>query len=504
MKTGCLLDATSNQTGMTFPFIERQSSFWLVLLPALLAVSVALPFAGAPFWRDEIFSVESVESFAELRHLFFNVENNMALYHALLAVWTHLFGASAYTVRSLSLLGAVLCFPVLYLLMREFTSKTASFFSCLLLSIHPMFLFYAIEARSYIFLVLSALVTSLLFFRWFYTPDFRRQIWFAIASAAGVYVHYFGVFVPFVCGVFLLLRKPEKRELRSFFLGGMLQMVLISPLILTQIGRTGQINWLAEPSVEKLLKGIIQLTGENTAGTLVFLGLLTLALIPAFSALDARKKDVTLFFLALLTLPMAITIVVSFTLQPVFTQKYLLFVLPAVVALLALTLFCGCLNRPSIYFLLLFFFINWMYLNVQRLPNKGSGFQHATAFVMKNLGEKDTVLCYPPHLLYYVDFFTTDKKGRRYANYPWQTQLPVWQEGRLEADLAEIRTYANSYSTVFLIIKETGSVTIEANGLSFESMRDTLVARFPKAESHVFYQKKNEPVRVFVLRDGID
>ena len=109
----------------------------------------------------------------------------MSLYLVILHFWIRVFGDSEMATHALSLLFAVITIPVFFALERKLMNRTSSFFGALLLSISPLFVYYAIETRSYSMLILSATVSSLLFIRMLRKPGYGLAIWLWIIGRAG-------------------------------------------------------------------------------------------------------------------------------------------------------------------------------------------------------------------------------------------------------------------------------------------------------------------------------
>src|SRR5579864_3485186 len=103
----------------------RTITFLLLAITAAGAVLRFLYLARKSFWLDEGVSVMLARlDLANLLHILWRREANMALYYGLLRMWLH-FGGGDYFVRSLSAVISVAAIPVIYLLViRQDTSTT--------------------------------------------------------------------------------------------------------------------------------------------------------------------------------------------------------------------------------------------------------------------------------------------------------------------------------------------------------------------------------------------
>ncbi len=118
------------------------------------------------------------------------------LYYLLLYGWTIVFGTSDTALRALSLFPALLCFPLLLRIGRELGGWRAALSACALFSFSPVSIYYSTEGRPYALVWLCTLSCAAA------GLELRRRgarlvpmlAWIG-ASAAGLWTHYFFVFV---------------------------------------------------------------------------------------------------------------------------------------------------------------------------------------------------------------------------------------------------------------------------------------------------------------------
>jgi 4-amino-4-deoxy-L-arabinose transferase-like glycosyltransferase len=222
----------------------------LVALAAALQLGLALRH---PLWADEIFSLamatgHSLEhpaavartdagdfveptravDAAELRRYVqfeertaglgpvvravFLSDSSPPLYYVLLHGWCRVWGVGDLALRSFSIVVALACLPLQFMLGRRIGGVRTAWAATALLAIAPLAVYYGSEGRMY----------SLL---WFFTlaiawaalqiHDGRRRgrgwlVWM-VASAGGLLTHYYFVFPWFVTGAFLLWCRPAER-----------------------------------------------------------------------------------------------------------------------------------------------------------------------------------------------------------------------------------------------------------------------------------------------------
>jgi predicted membrane-bound mannosyltransferase len=108
-------------------------------------------------WQNELFSIYWIRhSYTFLVTQGLVTETNPPLHFALLKAWTSLFGTSAVSVRSLSVVGSVACVPLTYVLGRELGSASVGLLGAALLAASPIQIYYADEARGYALLPLRS------------------------------------------------------------------------------------------------------------------------------------------------------------------------------------------------------------------------------------------------------------------------------------------------------------------------------------------------------------
>jgi uncharacterized membrane protein len=129
------------------------------------------------------------------------------LYFVLVRVWALWFGSSAAAMRSLSVLFSLISLPCLYGLALElFKSRFAASTALSLAAISPFFVAYAQEARPYSLWTLTIVLSSWALLK--ATESNRRihWVWYALASAIGLYTSLLSVWVMVGQGIYAIGR----------------------------------------------------------------------------------------------------------------------------------------------------------------------------------------------------------------------------------------------------------------------------------------------------------
>jgi mannosyltransferase len=270
------------------------------------------------------------DSWASLWHTLVSADPNMSLYHGLLKLWTSVFGDSLVAVRSLSVLAATLCIPVVYAIGARLFGIGAGLLAGLLVATNVFFLRYAQEARGYALVtLLTALATYL-----FLVELERTRRWSAagyVASAtAAFYVHFFAVWVILIHVLTLIALR---RRSRSWLVCYGVMAVLVAPIVYVALTLDGDpIGWLAKPDLGAIPATFAQLAGDS----FLHLGVVVaVSLVALRGAVRSKPLTFRLAFTASWAIVPVLGAFAVSEVKPIFLAKYLIVALPAVALLAA-------------------------------------------------------------------------------------------------------------------------------------------------------------------------
>ncbi|HYL94774.1 MAG TPA: glycosyltransferase family 39 protein [Terriglobales bacterium] len=305
----------------------RTITFLLLAITAAGAVLRFLYLARKSFWLDEGVSVMLARlDLANLLHILWRREANMALYYGLLRMWLH-FGGGDYFVRSLSAVISVAAIPVIYLLGKRLFGSPTGMLTAALFSVHAWQVRYAQEARSYSLYVLLSLLSCLFFLAAIEKPTRRCWNAYIACSVLAIYGHFFALLVVMAqWASFYFLRHDQavsagfRRSLKTIGLLFLPQAVFI-------VSRgTGPLSWISRPGLQDLHRFLLHLAG-NGGDALLLLYAVCCAVALAAGGWSARNLSVAswryLFLLSWLFVPVAITLAFSL-IRPVFLPRYML------------------------------------------------------------------------------------------------------------------------------------------------------------------------------------
>ncbi|MDP9040761.1 MAG: glycosyltransferase family 39 protein, partial [Bacteroidota bacterium] len=447
-------------------YAEKTSDAFLICIPILLLLIITLPFIASGYWEDEIFSVTASHSWAGLLGIFRNYENNMSLYYVLLHVWMKFFGEAEIATHALSLLFALLTIPVFFKLERIWLNKSTALTGALLFAANPLFVYYALESRSYSLLILSATVSTLLFARLQRKPGYLQGICYGLSVVAATYTHYFGILLIPVHGLTILWNKPQRKQLKYFTLPVLVIFLGILPLLLFPPRNRSQIDWLSKPDLECLGRTLKDLFG----GWWVFL---ILAICMFFVVRNRKFASVDRRFLSRLSiawtiLPACLLFIFSYLVKPVFLTRFFVWCLPGSALLTCLTVEYTGWNRvrkSMIWLLLLFILLKKSY---GTLSTKGSGYKEAVQYLNEQIRPGESVLTYPYYKSIHASYYLTRMP---YPN-PLVKPLPITRLPYLpggggrdpDPDMQALNNVAAGYDKVYLMCKE-GSTPTNADSM---------------------------------------
>lgn len=303
-------------------------------LTVLAAFCCLFWIGNKSMWLDEGHSISFAKaSLPRLWDIVTERQANMGIYYLLLHFW--MIPAEGETwIRLLSAVPAIATIPVAYAIAARLWDRRAATISGLLLAINTFLVRYAQEARAYALVMFLVTLSTHLYLR--VTDEERRSrsdlLWYVAVSVLAVYAHFYAGLV-ILAHVLAAGAKDAPRALRSLGGAWLAIGVLVAPLVYFVLFKdTGQIDWIADPTVADLVSALADVTGEG--GVLLLLLFAAAWGVAAWSARRApSERNALLMVAAWLLLPALISFGVSYF-KPIFLPRYLIVSVPAA-ALLA-------------------------------------------------------------------------------------------------------------------------------------------------------------------------
>ena len=171
-----------------------------MLVLGLAALALALRLYRLDFqslWWDEGISLylASLDLNGLVFQKDFALDLHPPLYHLLLAAWTVVAGADAFSARAFSALVGVLNVPLLYALVRRLANGRAALAASLLLAVSPVHVFYSQELRMYTLMPLLATASLFAYVRLLQCQSRRERLLaataYTVVTSAGLWTYYY-------------------------------------------------------------------------------------------------------------------------------------------------------------------------------------------------------------------------------------------------------------------------------------------------------------------------
>lgn len=200
-------------------FILLEKTFYLPLVLLVIAGFLSKAPYAESFWVDETLSwwITS-NNLVECIWRALDLQGQSPFYYVVLLYWGKLFGTTEIALRSFSLLCAIICSGIFFLLLRRFSlSIVASIAGTIFLFSHDTLVPLWVSARPYAFALVWVLLSTLLFDRWL--KEKKGGFLYIFTASAAFYAHYLVspiILVHFIWG--LISKSRTVSNLISFFL----------------------------------------------------------------------------------------------------------------------------------------------------------------------------------------------------------------------------------------------------------------------------------------------
>ena len=340
-----------------------------VLATTLLAFALrALPLLAQSLWRDEVDALLfATRPLPQLLDMFRQPGQNGPLFFLALRPWLAAAGHSEFALRFPAVLFGALSVPLVYVLLVRLIDRPAALVAALLMATAPYGVWYGQEAKMYSLLTVLA-PASLLAVTWLREKR-GWQPWVAlyVLTSLGAYTHLLAALIVPVQLLWLVLLPWDTRLLRRAAASAAYLAALILPYVpfLRWAPKVWSSSYQTGHPFVPLGEIVQILAGAFSRGVL---GISPLSLLPYMLALvagivlwpllaaghaegsllrgperlwrtgnrrSARTRSVVLLVLWLMLPPLLIYLVSLG--MPIFTDRYMIWAMPAFLALLA----CG-------------------------------------------------------------------------------------------------------------------------------------------------------------------
>ena len=336
---------------------RSQRSRWLLL--GLTWLAFALRIAGLTaqsLWRDEVDAlIFATRPLSELLGMFRQPGQNGPLFFLALRPWLAAAGRSEFALRFPSALAAALAVPILYTLVRRLVGdRKPAAVAALLMATAPYLIWYGQEAKMYAALTVLAPASLLLTLEVVRRGGWWRWGLLYVITSLCFYTHLLAALIVPVQVLWLVILPAAARPARRWLTTGAYLAALILPYLpllkwqaptwLSFTYQTGHpfvpLGGILQVLTVAFSRGILPLEQPGTLLPYLLAATAGVILWP----LDERRRTgrrtigpwrgVTLLLIWLLVPPLAIY---GLSLGvPVFTDRYLIWAMPAFLALVGL------------------------------------------------------------------------------------------------------------------------------------------------------------------------
>jgi mannosyltransferase len=466
-------------------------------------------------WRDEVDVIWlAIRPLRETVSMFVAPAQNGPLYFLLMRPWFALAGTSEYALRYTSALTSLLAIGLIWQVARRLlpsnglpaggrlTLANTPLLAAFLLALHPYQLWYGQEGKMYALVVVLTLASTWAWLEAMRVGSGLRWLGYLIVTSLCIYTHLLSALILPIHFVWFLLAAPLNRQrwrgygltLTGFVLP-YLPLIwwqwhylttldyqtgyaftafadVVRVLLLDHAGAAlsqRSIYWIV-PIVFLVLGGLlVGGSEEDTTEETEFLQ--KTQFLPVAPALRVRPALRIGMLAVWLVGPVLLLYGVS-TIKPLFVDRYLIWIGPAFVLLLALGLRVvyhsgGRVARLGAGLLLLFVVGLWTVNGWQQTvtPNK-TQLRQAVTFVAERRQPDQLLILQIPHTHYAWRYYTSDFGGDPFTD--GETRLAPWAEGlwtqnglpddqaRAEVDGA-MRRITDGYDEAWVVLVEAGS-----------------------------------------------
>jgi len=427
-----------------------------LLLIALLLVAWAWRLYGLvvqSLWRDEVDSLRfATRELPQVLAAFTRPGENGPLYYLLLHPWLVWMGHGEYALRWTSVLFGLLALPLIFIWGRRFFNPTVGLIAALLLAVNPYHLWYSQEARMYAVLIVVTMIALWSFadaiergkwWRWF--------IWLALTTIC-IYIHVLSILLVPLQIVWLLLVPRWRRRWLSYLLALAFLILPYLPVVwwqwalLTDSGfNTGHpfvsLQRMSLTLFVAQVEGIASRPGVWIFAPVIFL--LLAALFYTRRWTRARLLTLTWWLLP----PLGVFVISLFS--PVFTDRYLIWTLPALLILIAVGAYVIGKRYRWLAVILVGTLIGiqlWSGWRQMTQPIK-SDFRSAAAYISPLRQPEDVTLFLIPYIHHTYQYYDP-------GPYPWIEAPYANRESDASQLPVRLESGTDGYSGVWLIESE--------------------------------------------------
>lgn len=447
-------------------FVKDKIDFYFLIYSIILVLFLSVLASTLGFWSDEGFTLlVSQRSVYDIINFTIN-DTNPPLYYILIKFWAQIFGYNEFTIRFFSILSFFFSIYLLknIIIRSQVVLQTNINLLLLLVSVSPVMIFFALEARFYAFVTLLFLIflNSALDFNENTTN--KNLIFLIIAAVVGLYTHSifvvtigsfsFITFIKIASKYFQRLKEIQIHNifknliddifLKKFIIYNFSVLILYLPWLFVIINTAKSVTdsfWLKFDPIFSLLEyQQASIIAENYIDSeqiftfrvilMVLTGVLfTLGIINIFKQPNQRLKNIIWMFLV----PLLFAYLIS-TRSAIFYFRYLSFLTPIVYLIIYFgiqdfsDLFNSKLKKvllPMFVLIVSIMNFSWFYFAISKSPGYKINSKEITEQIAFSFNPKTDIVVTPSLSNY------TNTKYYFNQNHP-QINIRVYDPNKVE------------------------------------------------------------------------
>jgi len=310
---------------------------------AVAALLGGLHLSRRPLWMDEAFDVHfTTLGWGKYLELVREVEASQALYLLVLKPWLALTTTDEWAARLPSVVfAAAACALMVPLGARLLGSRLAGTVAGLFLACNAFSVEWSQQARTYTLAMFAAVVVTYLFVRAADSGSWGWWIAYGVGAGLSIYAHFVVAFV-LAAHYPALVALSRSSVVKRWLVGTSLGLLIAAPALDFAVNHDrGQAGWVPPLSSRVVNESVEALGGSN--GVLLCLAALGVGLAVC-RALQSEDRWRLVLTAAWVTVPFLLALGASLF-KPLFTDRYLIVVLPALSLSAALVVTSG--GRPA-------------------------------------------------------------------------------------------------------------------------------------------------------------
>lgn len=448
--------------------MTERTRFWL--LAGLIGLAFALRVYGLDFqslWRDEVDVIRFASApLSTIAHLFVAPGQNGPFYYLAVRPWLELAGRSEFSLRFVSAAFGTLAIPLIYRLGRRLFPSLPSIplIAALLAATSPYLIWYGQEGKMYALVVALIMLSMERYLAALELGGWHRWLLYIIFTSVAFYVHLIAALViPAQMLVFLFWSSQARRVRWKPWLASMAVLVVpYLPLLRWQLpllldpGTSGYsfvpLHRMFYSLLTSYSLGVVQ--RSTLWSVALFVGAL-LASALLLKGQRSRLPPLAASVSWLLIPPLAFFVITL--IRPMYTARYLIFVLPAYLMLLAAGV-VGLVRQSRLLagsLLMAILAANGLGIWLQAREPIKTDFRAATSYLASQMTPDDLILFQIPYGRYSFDYYRdqySERPSIQSSGGEFRVFLPLvagkgaeayrWAEGlytNAGMDLSEVR-----------------------------------------------------------------